>query len=568
MRVLTSTTSIGTIAALLTSLEFVLSVISGLSARATVHGFWLIGLHRGGEAELIGTTRLRRLFIKNLITTSLGVWLVTGVALVESNLQSGVRILDTEFESDTCVSVYGHFYPERPFLHKPPFRAHLEPWVVTASRQIDCGNRGIASLGTGGTSDHSGSLRDMTAPVCASITVRADQVSATIKTLKAASEFLHPVYGESEGFIIFPHDGSNVGKRIKPKNDGEGPCGERGISGYQTELDSHFETVFFHADNMTRAVHEQVCTLHGRRPVSPLPDDMVRLCMNHQEGTLESACLRFNAQKDFINRVRLTNVSALFVSDKTSGASHVCLSASIDFEYVFINHTFIKAANRKANATLPVMVPTIVQTVSGHCERTVAVLGQAALVFTFDAKWSRDDIAKLPLRTMYYGFMMTASMTMFPLHTLRGKESPRFGGPCFLHPVSSVTEIPLDWRLWILISGLILVLLVVVIGSALRVVFSGEVWEIGSAEWSLTRLLGDHADGKEERKAHVQVVPVELEKCEDECSQRLGGAAFIHALSFRKESSAAPDDGSDGIRGPSVLQRRRFEYRVRTGEYN
>lgn len=90
---------VGTMAAIMTGLEYLLSVLCGLSLRASVHGFWLIGLHRGGEASLTGATHLRRAFIRDMLVTLIGIWLVTGVALVESNLRGGFSVDDNVVNS-------------------------------------------------------------------------------------------------------------------------------------------------------------------------------------------------------------------------------------------------------------------------------------------------------------------------------------------------------------------------------------------------------------------------------------------------------------------------------------
>lgn len=559
-RVLIASIPVGTMAALLTAIEYLLSLVCSLSARASVHGLWLIGLHRGGEAKLTGTTYVRRGFIRSMLVTLIGVWLVIGIALVESNLQVGVLVKPNAVNSTLCVSIYGKYMPKRSAIHKPPYRAFIEPWIMQVSRKIECGHHGIATVGTGGLSDPYGTIHNMSSPVCSkqALDVKGGEVVASLKMLKMRELSFHPVWGESGGFALFPHDGSKIGKSILQPVEGTGPCSEVGISGYLTALESFYETLHFQVQNVTRTVHESICTLHAKKPVVPLPDDVVASCIMQKKDKLDSSCLRNQATPALLNRIRLANVSALFIGEQIGAPSYACLSTTVEYEYVFIGPKFVKRGDRNAVVNLPVLVPTLVKALHGHCERTIAPLGQAALVYSADDEWSKGALAKMTRKHRFYAYTMAVSASMFPLHNLRGSEDPSDNGTCLLRPVTGVTEIPMDWRFGIMLSGLCIVFLIVIIGIALRMSFSGDVWKVGSPQWSLARLVGNNGDDGE-KKVLIQVLPVEpadpLPAPSE--SSNLGGRMSPRAL-------IRPTSPGGGWGRMAPFPERQFQYRVHT----
>lgn len=410
-----------------------------------------------------------------------------------------------------------------------------------------------------------GAVHDMASPVCSNQTVdvKGGEVVISLKVLKMTELFFHPVWGKSSGFSLFPHDGRNIGRDISLVTnpvEGIGPCGELGISGYATALESFYETLYFDVQNVTKTVHGSVCALHGKKPVVPLPDDLVDSCMGQENDTLDCNCLRNQAPPELLNRIRLANVSALFVGEKTGAPSYACLSTTVEYEYVFIDSKFVKRGSPEAVVSLPVLVPTLVKALSGHCERTIAPLGQAALVYSADAEWSKDDLATMSRKVRFYAFTMAVSTSMFPLHTLHGREDPRDNGTCLLRKMKEVTEIPFDWRCGILLSGLIIVLLVVIVGFSLRMFFSGEVWKVGSTEWSLSRLLGNNGDGADEKKMLVQVLQVESTDSSSAHSRssNLGGRMSPRTL-IRSTSPAG--GGRDRV---APFPERQLQYRVHT----
>lgn len=545
---------LGTLAALLTALEYFLSLLSSLSARAAVHGLWLVGLHRGGEARLDTQARTRRIFRRDALVAILGIWLVIGVALVESNLQHAVHVLKTRVPSPLCVSVYGKFDPQRVYLHTPPYRTIVEPWVLDIARDLGCGLTGLASVGVGGTTDIKGQKRGMFAPICADkrVDVAGGAVTVRMRIAKYHKLGLVPRLGHSGGFILFPHRKTGLGKGVDglgALGEGNGPCGDNGISAYMFVMPGHYETVKVQSDNMTKTVMDSICSLHSvSQRVDVLPDPIVSSCKSKSPRDLDIGCLRSKAERRFIKHVKVPNVSALFLGETVNSTSYACTSTTVKYEYVFINPRFVHKGHPEAKPRLPVLVPTILTALTGHCERTIAPLAQAALLYSADSEWQQDDLAVIPRITRFHAYLIAVSSSQFPLNTVHNSESPKApNGKCLLRQVANCTDIPTDWRLGILVSGFVVVSAVVLTGLVFRFRFKGEAWNVGSAKWSFERLLAKQENGGKRKTARVEIIPVDDTENDNP--------------SKPQSATNSPSSHRDAI---SPVADRQYEYRLRT----
>lgn len=549
---------LGTLAALLTALEFVLGVISSLSARAFLHGIWLSRLHRGATEQISSSVRDRRAIRKSALATLLGIWLVIGVALVESNLQEGVQVKSESFNSSRCVSMSAKIKPKRVLNHTPPIRATLERWVLKAASQLRCESTGIDTVGVGGTTDSFGARHDMFAPTCAEKKLEPKKIVSKPGVSEFEGDGLFTEMGDGEGFTLFPHDGMDLGFE-KERNEEGGVCAKVGLSSYMHALPGQFETEFAHTMNMTATVHERICKLHGKRDHLVVPDATTDPCVIDDEfELLDIQCLRGRVRDNYVNVVELNEMSALFVGANSTAPSFVCLNATIRYEYVLISAVITVRGDDQSGVLFPVIVPTTVSPLTGHCERTVAPLGQAALMYTMNAEWTKDELTRVPRVTLYHAYMMAVSSSQFPFASLRDKESAMENGQCLVRAVVPVTEIPTDWRLAILFSGLLVVVVLTVIALIFRLWFSGEAWSVGSAHWSLNKLLGDGLCRKEALIEVIEVSPFDSPATPVMTGSRAG--AILHKVTapLREPASALSKQGSNPLSG------RVFEYRLRT----
>lgn len=515
VRALETEIPLATVAALLTALEYVLSILSALSARAAVHGVWLYGLHRGGEAPISGGVRERRAYRKEALATVLGVWLVIGVGLIESNLRVGTRLINSPVQSDLCVSVYGRYHPERIAMHRPTYRPEIEAWVLDSAKKIKCERNGVATIGVGAKGESYGRKKNMFAPVCANRTVDVARTELVVKVSDLLLTKHCFVFRPEKGspFLILPHDGSNLGKDINrnaPENEGSGPCGEKGISLYMTKVSESFETATVRSENVSLAVHEAICSAHDKtRNIEAVPDAIATSCFPKSPGMmLDAGCLRENGGEKLVGHAILKGLSVLFFGEKTGSPSYVCTSARLKVEYMFVNPKVITQRIRGALPQLPVLIPMRLKALDGRCERTIAPLGQAALLYAADAEWANDELSKLSRITRLHAYLMMASESQFPLNKVKSPESAKApDGSCMVRPVHEVTEIPMDWRFAIFALGVCFTAVVGMVSIMFRFRYKGEAWKVGSAQWSLERLLGGSEASK--KAALVEIVPID-----------------------------------------------------------
>lgn len=492
MHAITVPLAVGTMAAILTAIEYILSTLSAFSVRAAMHGFWLIGLHRGGTATLDTRERLKQAFRKDIAGAVLGIWLVLGVALVESNLTEGVHLSQDPVNSTACVSMFGNFEPRRLKVDTPPYRTTVEPWVLKTAKILGCGKSGITSVGVGGATDSSGNKQNMSAPACADAPVylRSRVIEAKLNAIKVESFYMQPQLPKSESFLIFPHNCIGMGTGIThlfTEKEGLGPCGDRGISHFFTSGTPTLQTTYLHYLNASRTLHDRICMQHGNKSVRTVSDNTVNACISGQ--TINGACLLNRAPEELIHTYRATNVSALFTGRDVKAQSYACPNVMVEQKYVFISPLFISKLNKRTEASLNVLVVLSASPIEGICEPTVNVLGQAALLYTADAWWREDTLSKYDKQTLYHAYMMAVSSSQFPLNHVAGTESATVNGSCYVRPVTAVTEIALDWRLFLLMSGIACSFLVITVGIVFRLIYTGESWKVGSAHWSLSHLL-------------------------------------------------------------------------------
>lgn len=513
---------VGTVAALLTSCEYLLSTIAALSARAAVHGSWLYNLHRGGEANIGVAARMKRNIRKDIIGSVIGIWLVISVALVESNLYASVVVSSSLVVSPMCVSTS---YPFDIALFEdlvPSMRAVVEPWVIGVVDTLQC-QGGLATIGGGAGTDIYGKKKNMSAPVCdQSVVIPPERISIKLSRVHLSAKQIVYRPTETAFFEIIPYSSRGIGSdipRLGPEYEGEGPCGSKGISTYLAGLRHGWITLHANAHNVSVSVMESVCRQH-LGPVIPIPSDLAERCSNLKVKELDLSCVYTQTSKENIHSAAIGDTSAIFIGESSADPSYACLNASIRIDYVFLPAMMFTKMAPPILVTMPVLVPLRVAATSGYCERTVHVLGRAALVYSANAEWLNSELSELDRRSRYHAFMIAVSSSQFPLANIHSSLPRSSVGdyaesdtPCLLRGVSDVTLVPWDWCLWLLILGVSVACITMIVGLALRLIFAGESWKVGSAQWSLTRLFNDTglADPFAENSVVVQVIPGEVD---------------------------------------------------------
>lgn len=586
---------IGTVAALLTSCEYLLSTIAALSARAAVHGSWLYSLHRGGEASIGVAARMKRNIRKDIIGSIIGVWLVISVALVESNLYSSVVVSRSLVVSPMCISTSQPF-PITLFGELiPSMRAIVEPWVIGVVDTLNC-QGGLSTIGGGAGTDIYGKKLNLSAPVCdQSAIVPPQQVFIRLSRVYIGSQQIVFQPSRTAIFEIIPYSRRGIGlalPRLGPEYEGQGPCGAKGISTYLPGLRHGWITVSASAHNVSVSVLESVCEQHSA-PVRPISFDLAESCTDFKSKALDLSCVYIQTSEDDVYSATIHDTSAIFVGKSGTDPSYACLNASVRIDYVFLPPSMFTKMTPPVAVTMPVLVPVQVAAVSGYCERTVHILGRAALVYSADAEWLHSELYGLDRRTRYHAFMIAVSSSQFPLANIRNSPSEMFSAvtpegyePCLLRGVNEVTLVPWNWCLWLLIFGVSMAGAVMIVGLTLRMLFSGESWRVGSAQWSLTRLFNDTglADPFAENSVVVQVIPGDQDESPSRSDTDIvrsvtTSSAHVHNTTDGKESRRSRSrsqslfreggrryqlTGKSNLLSMMTPRERRVQYQVRT----
>lgn len=454
---------------------------------------------------------------------------------MESSLQPGISIQQQLVHSEFCVSVNARMTSDRVSRHKPPFRVTIEPWCLYTAQMLGC-RYGIATVGVGGSTDSSGMKQNMTAPSCVQQPLELSTVFVEVKQLMVAKTGFHLLMRHSSGYLILPHNNTSLGTSLEyvgPLGEGKMHCGNIQVSGYAIAPFTVFQSRQYHLSNITNAIHQQMCQIHGDTPLKVIDTNRTDACAFRlgkiQKGKpingLHVDCLAKTATAEESFQLTLPNVAALFVSNDTESANFACLQASLKVEYIFVHHKLIAEAFARGRfdttpgPRFPLLIPTKISVIDGICQRTIAPLAQAALFFSTETEWEQSSLASINRTDRFYAYMMAVSAGLFPLNNLPSPErSTDSDGTCMVRPVKNVTFVPRNWRLYLLCIGLLLAFLTIVIAIAFRCFYTGESWKVGSAHWSLARLLENGEQSN--RETIIELVDVSGRETQEGPSDR------------------------------------------------
>lgn len=494
---------VGTVAALLTTCEFILSTITALAARAAIRGMWLLTLHTGGKAPVSVAARARRAFVRDALIFIIGLFLVVSVALVEAGLNT-TYIVGREpiFDGDNCVRLDRPFNPDYMEFLIPSIQTGIKPWIETVIDDIGCNTSSLISVGTGDAVDIHGGHRKFFAPVCGKENIiHPKDASISIDRLKVEPTRLALMAGHSEMVEIFPHSkdmilnipihvDSDI-EEIEADSTIASECTAKNLSGITTYLRATWMSSSTRSESLATSVINALCSLHDSKSQVILTLTDITECIFKPHMDLRVDCLRKKGLlKSALQTARLTDVSALFVKKTRQESSFVCLSAELEVEYVLVTGEVITEFQNYIAPRNPILIPTKVSAISGHCEKTIHVSGRAALIYTIEAEWRKTYLAAVDRVARYHALMTAVSDSQFPLSHLDRKASDE-KKPCALRPVSVAAQFPHGARITMLYTAVGVAAILMILGIILRWLFRGRSWVVGSAHWSLQQFAGD-----------------------------------------------------------------------------
>lgn len=529
--------SVGRVAAVLTTSEFVLAAITAVFVRISIRSISLVRLHCGGRVKVDLRSRSKAKVIKDFVALVLGAWLAITVAIVESNLSDAFQLSSSTVASDACVRMDAALPSTLLFTVLPPRYVRVGEWALTVATQLNCGSRGLTSINAKAEFDDQGKSVNLSAPQClpeGSSTEGKPTFGVDINMLHVAEGFYSMEFPHTSFYEILPYNISGI--RISDISEAEKPfdvnvtsrkghsrdglhletgnvfgersdeinhtagrqedatsvvCTKRGISPFQTFRRRRWVTNSIDADDLRFFEHEKLCVAHGEQSVRVLSDETVSSCVLDRRW-VNVTCVRNVANdsgKDFIFSVEIPNVALLLGGKEATDSSYACPDVTARLHYTFISASMLKSGAKTEG--LPTLLPLRVETVSGHCERVVHVLGRAALLHSAAIEWSSGELMRLDRLSRFHALELTlaASTLGERVRALIPRDSSK---TCELRKIDVVTVIAKDWRLVFLLIAVGVCSTVMVYGLVSRLWFTGYAWSVGSLTWTFGKVMEEN----------------------------------------------------------------------------
>lgn len=489
-----------TVAAILTVFEFFIGTLSAILARSTIHGFALLVLHLKGSLTLTKKARHHRKLLKDLSSFLIGVWIAIGIALVESGLETSYRISEETTSPEFCVRLDTQF-PQDVFAEvQPPRSVRAQEWGLEVSRNIGCGNNGLMTVYRGVNYDSLGQVKELFAPRCATPesgfggTAALNNSKAILKTLIYARPSFQFERGFTPLFEVIPYSIKELFENFRDSNVSAArpdvelfSCMAKNISSYTMFLRRRWATDQLESADAHDIIHHRLCQAH-ESSVDVIPTDKVGTCFSPRQRQIDSDCVRsvMRSLNMTSHSTVLSNVTALFGGQFENSSSYACVDATVRYTYTFMDtKAFIGGAilNRK-----PVLLPLSVEAITGTCERGIHFYSRAALLHSAAAEWENNIYVQLDRTVRYHALLLMTAETMLPSVSTESYIDADSRN-CTLRRISSGTQVEKNWKLWVLISGLVVCGVVMMAGLMSRVLFRGNSWRVGTTEWSLERYM-------------------------------------------------------------------------------
>lgn len=544
-------TPLNTFTAILTYSEFLLGFVAALFVRIFMQGYSLYLLHARGTLSMDRKSQRKRSYVKDLVALVIGIWLAISVALVEYSLGISYRTVDDQVISSSkqCVRMDASLNKSYAIDIVPPRSLRTEEWARVVSSQLGCGEAGILNVNTAVEYSPNGEVSNLSAPTCVQVgTARtAEQLrldaSVDIESVLLSSTFLSfslefssfyeiYLYSIDEILSLLPGNSSVNGESslnessslnsnatntstvrgdvsqlwsqsresmsdlmslndVNPdhatlRQDSElSPCAEKNISDFVMFMRRRWAVSFIDGNENADVIHRKICLQH-QGVVEYIDEPSVKgNCQN--ASLLNTTCLEGLARERNISThsVNIADASALIIKHDVNNESYACTDATFRLSYLFVDG-LIRSPSMQGKGLL---VPLRIDVAEGRCERTLHVLGRAALLHAAVAEWEGNELSKMDRHERYQTLMMSVAPALLPktvVSDIQGNQS----GTCELREVNKVTLIPINYAFVMLMIGLGVSVLIVLGGIIARIAFYKYEWNIGSTQWSLDRIIG------------------------------------------------------------------------------
>lgn len=174
-------------------------------------------------------------------------------------------------------------------------------------------------------------------------------------------------------------------------------------------------------------------------------------------------------------------MSVLLVGKNKDSLSYDCLGTKRRYRYMFMSAMWIPQyilVTLHFGFNLPILVPTKVELISGHCEETIHVLRRAVLICTMSSKWKEDDMSLFDHISRHHAFAMSVSGSNYVMDKINPYGDVEENSACRVLRVIQVIIVSKNWRHAKLSVGFGMSIVLMVLGCIFRWL-AGRNWGVG-----------------------------------------------------------------------------------------
>lgn len=514
---------INTVAALLTTFEFVITLITAYCTRSLFHAISLYRLYSRGSLSIGPRNIASRRRLSDWTVLFLGFGLMNATALVEKDLEPSFRVSDTRVSPSQCVRMDDYF-PRNISLNTVPDRSvRFERWPFRMATLMRCGNTGLSTIHAGGTYDEQGRITNLSAPICAEPSsddnvlaqstspklvatmgqLRVSRVSGVLQQTHAAinlkTDFFEALPYSFKAYRTEANSpwlfNSSSGGEVEPSQiSNTTTCFSRQISLTSLCGGRWWNTEYVESAAVCRFMQGSLCALHGDRKVETLPSGSSSGCYRSSKKRLNVPCVAKKAKTLGVPTYSsdVENITALFVKHPSEEA-YACVEAKVRYHYLFMNGTDLDFKRFQFG----VLIPVKVELLSGDCERTIFGLGRVALASTVDAEWSNTAFREADRRSRFNALTLLLALPVLSTQAMKlGNVRTDRQKPCELRAIHEITLINRDWKYWLLVFMITVDGIALVAGLCARLFFQFKhrPWNVASPSWTTDLLIHERSD--------------------------------------------------------------------------
>lgn len=479
---------VGSTAAYLTLIEFVLGTIAAFCLRPIVSVAWTSNLHRIGSVPLasiqLGTRR-------EMLAVLFGTCVAVAVSLVENNLTSVFGITSLTPTSQLCANMSRNTRPGTIFFNNDPFNFLVDDISIDIASQRECAfGIELLDFGTNGT---------VLAPRCRGPKkIDFPSVIPGPLFMWTFDLFDDTIIRSALPFAILVPQDLNRKHYVNSFEDVDQiePCRKHGIGYYPFIIyDAGFN--WKNVDDVSIASHAlgQVCELHSSN------ESIFLGSTNATAEALNKECVRFDdfsqtclsnivSNKQFskpeyrqvpvenvsIHSVTLTRMSGLFDVEYSNdwSAFVACTDATVQYDYVLVSENFIFHYRSQwpgeRSQYRGMVIPMNISVLDGKCENTLHKIGLPAVVYSALSNWTNSTMSKFSSSTTHqirlHAHLISMARFFYRHEEILEDSDQSNSSECVLDSVQSATRVNMDAPFYFLCFTIILcVLLVCIVGT-------------------------------------------------------------------------------------------------------